>query len=411
MKKTTYLFFLFCALALLSFGSVLVSGKKPASFHLISRESSFRAGEPVALRFSASPDSEIPMLFIIHSYGKTILEPKKEKDKFVFIFPESYSTKTGTISWFLTTENKTLIQGNVEILPSNKSQVYIENYLGPRSILAGGKEFTMMVTVPSDGFDNPLADNTPVLIKHQFLDNISVTTEKTMNFIAWKDIFSENKSGKLLVSSDCSQTATKEIETEIYPNIATDFTINYARNHAFADGNQITKFTTSIIKDAYGNTVSDGTMVTFNITNANQKNLKTFGTTIGGIATAQLLHPDHQDDYIVKAYVTGIATSNRLRIHYNPLIASFNYDFTNQNRTLQVGPLRSFMGQLVPDGIQVKVVVYHGQKAVATLYEESNKGYASFVLPADIYKEKTYRFKITTLGVTQTTETKEYVIN
>jgi hypothetical protein len=30
-------------------------------------------------------------------------------------------------------------------------------------------------------------------------------------------------------------------------------------------GNQITSFTTSIVKDAYDNTVSDGTMVIFHI--------------------------------------------------------------------------------------------------------------------------------------------------
>jgi hypothetical protein len=48
--------------------------------------------------------------------------------------------------------------------------------------------------------DNPVIKNTPVLIKNQFLNNITIDTEKNQDFIAWKNIFSSRPSGKILVS-------------------------------------------------------------------------------------------------------------------------------------------------------------------------------------------------------------------
>jgi hypothetical protein len=91
--------------------------------------------------------------------------------------------------------------------------------------LAGGKEFTMMVTIPTDAFDNPKLENTAVVIKHQFLDNVTTVLKNTKDFVAWKNIYSNTKSGHILASTACGKTTSKEVETEVYPNIATDFLI------------------------------------------------------------------------------------------------------------------------------------------------------------------------------------------
>lgn len=402
MKKAKNILYLFGVLLLLAFGT-MVSEKK-ASFELVSKTPTFIAGNAIKLEFLSTSTSEKLQLFIIHSYGKTLLESGIENGKYVFKIPESYCKKTGEVSWYLIHKNENIDSGTFEIIPNNKTKTVIENYLGPRTIMAGGKEFTMMVTVPTDGFDNPKNENTEVILKHQFLQNVTNLNLKTKDFIAWYNIYSPTKSGKLLVSSECDRIATKEIETEIYPNIATNFTINYARNHEFADGNQITHFTTSIIKDQFGNTVSDGTLVSFLIKTKNNLVLKTFGTTINGFASGQILHPDHQETYTVKGYITGIAESNSITIEYKPVISSFNYSFSNNNRTLRVGPIKSFMNQLVPDGIKVKVVVFHQNKVIKILYQDTTpKGIATFNFSEDFYKENTYQFEISTMGITKKT--------
>lgn len=410
MKKTIYILFSLSILLLLAFGTAVVSNEKTA-FALETKTKTFVAGKNIEIKFSSASKREKPGLFIIHSYGKTLVESTFEKGNYVFKIPENYFQKSGIVSWFLINGNEKVLNGTFEIIPNDKTETIIENYLGPRSILAGEKEFSMMVAVPTDGFDNPKAENTPVIIKHQFLQNITTTNVKTKDFIAWFDIYSPTKSGKLLVSTECEATTTREIETEIYPNIAINFTIYFTRNHDFADGNQITNFTTSIIKDEFGNTVSDGTMVSYIIKTKNNLVLKTFGTTINGIATAKMLHPDHPDLYTVKGFITGIAESNSLVIDYKPIISTFKYRFSEQNRILTVGPIKSFMDQLVPDGIKVVVKVYHNNNLLTTLQEDTSKGVAKFNFSADFYKEKNYRFDITTLGITQKTKTLNYVSN
>lgn len=407
MRKTIYIGFLLTVVLLLAFGTSLETTQKEV-LTLSTKTKYFVAGNEIKIQFSSESKTTNPQLYIIHSYGKTLLEGTYKYGKLSFILPEVYSKKTGTVSWFLIVDEETVAKGIFEIIPNKNTQTQIENYLGPPSILAGGKEFTMMVAVPTDGFDNPVIKNTPVLIKNQFLNNITIDTEKTKDFIAWKNIFSSRPSGKILVSTECKNIATKEIETEVYPNIATNFSINYTRNHDFADGNQITTLSTSIIKDYFDNVVSDGTLVSFIITTQNNTILKTFGTTIKGIAAGQLLHPDHPDFYTVKGYITGIAESSSLNIAYKPILSTFNYTFYDGNRTLIVGPLKSFMNQLVPNGIKVTVKIIHKNKVVATLQEDTSNGIAKFHFPLDFYKEKKYQFEITTLGTTQKSETKYY---
>lgn len=410
MKKITYILFSISILLILAFGTELNTTKKEV-FQLITKTRFFVAGNPVEIEFESNSTTANPKLFVIHSYGKTLIEGKDNSGKITFKLPNLYTKKSGEVSWFLLDNGEKIVEGAFEIIPNNKTKTQIENYLGPRSILAGGAEFTMMVCVPTDAFDNPVTENTAALIKSQFLNSIVTTLKKTKDFIAWKNIYSSNPSGKILVSTESNAISTKEIETEVYPNIATDFSINYKRNHNFADGNQITTLSTSIIRDKFDNIVSDGTMVSFIVSTKNNIVLKTFGTTVNGIATGQILHPDHQDIYNVKGFVTGIAESNTISIDYKPIISTFNYTFSNKNRSLTVGPLKSFMAQLVPEGIKVVVKVFHNNNLVSTLQEDTSKGVAKFTFSADFHKEKNYRFEITTLGITQNSETKNYGTN
>jgi hypothetical protein len=378
------------------------------SFQCITKSKEFSAGSVVKLKFNSESKSTAPQLFVSHSYGKTLLGALVENGNYVFTLPKNYSEKTGNVSWFLIQNNKSHLSGTIQIKPNRNTKTVIENYLGPRKIIAGGKEFSMMVVVPTDGFDNPKADDTSVKLQHQFLQNITSLDLRTKNFIAWYNIYSPNKSGKILVSTSCDDTQSKELETDVYPNIATDFTINYTRNHDYADGNQITTFSTSIIRDQFGNIVSDGTLVYFVIRNKEQLLLKTFGTTISGVATAQTLHPDHPDMFVVKAYVVGVAESNSIAINYKPIANSFDYTFKNQNRTLVVGPIKSFMKQLVPDGINVEVNVFQQNKRILSLKNQTSKGVAIFDIPRDIVREGNYWIEIKTLGITQKTSTLRY---
>lgn len=385
------------ALVLLSVTLLDEKSTTKNTFSCITTQENFVAGKPIIIEFKGNFANK-PQLFIIHSLGRTLLDGVLKDDTIQFNLPEIYANKTGLVSWFLIENNEEKAKGNFQIVPNDETKTNLESYLGPPSTLVGDNHFVMFVTIPTDDFDNPKLPNTDVAIKHQFLNAIATDNEKTKDFIAWKNIYAPRKSGIVLISASCNEALTKEFDAVIYPSIATDFTISYKRNHEFADGNQITKLTTSTLKDEFGNTVSDGTMVTFIIKNKENAILKTFGTTIEGIATGQILHPEKEENYTIKAFVNGISKSNSIEIAYKSINPTVEFSFSKDNRTIIVGPIKSFMNQIVPDGIKVNLNIYHKDKLVETIAENSNKGKAEFYLSPEFYKEKSYRFEIETLG-------------
>lgn len=407
IKKIPYYILPIMAFFLFVFAKIKTN-EKAATFSIQNIAKTYTAGNAISISFTTESKTATADLYLIHSYSKIIVNAKNENGKLTFKLPLFFAEKTGSVIWHLLSKNSKASTGTFKIVPNNTTTTKIENYLGPRTILTGKQNFTMMVVVPTDGFDNPKEDNTAVIIKDQFQEDITSEQKNTANFIAWKNIYSRVKSGKMLVSSQCEQTTTKEIETDIYPSIATNFSITYERNHDFADGNQITKLTTSKITDQFGNLVSDGTLVAFYITNATNMVLKTYAATINGIAIGQILHPDHGDTYNIKAFVTGMAESQPIKISYQPLIKSFPYTFSKENREITVGPLKSFMNQIVPNGIKVVLEIYHNNQLVETLQLDSYDGLVKFYLSPSFYKEKEYQFLIHTLGITQKTEIKKY---
>ena len=191
------------------------------------------------------------------------------------------------------------------------------------------------------------------------------------------------------------------------PAIPTDFKISATRPHDYADGNQVTTFTTSIIKDKQNNVVSDGTFVSFFIKNKNENILKTTGTTIDGIATSKMIHPDYADSWSIKAYVDGMSESNSISLSYKQVITDFEVNFTENNRLITVGPLQSFMQQMIPDGLHVKLHIYKNNTKIETLTKTSFNGYATFKLKPAIYEDGNYDFSIETAGLNKEFKTKK----
>ena len=266
MRKSSYISFFIVIAMLISAFSIKTVNPKTIFFKLETIEKTFLAGTEVALTFSTE-DGKSPLLFINNSYGSTLISPKKKETKLIFIIPSVFSKKAGILNWSLIYEGKYQLKNSIEILPNIATKTTIESYLGPRSIQAGKRDYSMFVIIPTDIYDNPLPENTSVKINEQFLDNITSTEEKTKNLIAWNTIMAKEKAGSILVSSSCKTTNSNELTTVIYPSNPTNFLISFNRNHNFADGNQITEITTSKILDEFGNTISDGTIVEFNIEN------------------------------------------------------------------------------------------------------------------------------------------------
>lgn len=395
--KFTYLFIFG-----LLFISAINSFKKSDNidnFQLLTTETEFVADTKIELNFS-SINEKLPKLYLSNSYGTTILKPNLLNGVLNFQLPESISKKTGIVTWKLLLDTVKL-SGSFNINPKQEVST-LETYIGPPSIVAGGTDFSMIVIIPTDLFDNPLLDNTEVNVRHLFLKDLSNKAHFTKNRFAYQNIYSPALSGRILVSSESLNKNSKEYDVNVLPAIPNDFTISYKRNHAFADGNQVTSFFTSTIKDQYGNIVSDGTYVEYFIRTDSNVILKTSGTTIRGVATAKMIHPDHEENWIVKAFIEGMAESNVLELMYEPVISDFEISFSENKRIITIGPLKSFMSQLIPDGIEVKISIYQNDSKMSTITKSSFEGFAIFKLNANTFPNDTYTLKIEAVGIEKT---------
>ncbi|MCG8238688.1 hypothetical protein [Tenacibaculum finnmarkense] len=371
---------------------------------LLTQQKEFIAGDTILLKFNAN-NAKNYQIYCSNSYGSTLVNSEIDNNKIIFKIPPYVSNKTGIVNWKIVND-KNNISGQFKIISKSKP-ISLETYLGPPSIEAGRIDYTMLVVIPTDDLDNPLKKGTSVKVKHQFLKSERKVKVLTDNLIAFKKIYSPLKSGRMLISSASLGLNSKEYSLNIMPAIGTDFKLFFKRNHKYADGNQITTFYTSIIKDKNKNVISDGSFVDFFITNKKGNMLKTAGTTINGIAYAKMIHPEFEDNWKVKAYITGISESKILKISYKKIIEKFDINFSNNNRTVKIGPLKSFMNQMIPDGLKVKLAIYKDEKLLNDIIRKSKDGFVYFNLNSNIYENGNYTIKITAAAVTKIFEAKK----
>ena len=388
------LFLIFFQLIVLSFFAQ--ESSSVTSISLLSTKNEFVAGETIILEFTSKIKNNF-QLYCANSYGSSVISSKILDHRITFEIPYFLSKKKGILSWTLINSEET-ISGNISIRSKIQPRT-METYLGPPSIEAGGIDYAMLVLIPSDSLDNPIRNNSKVIVKHQFLKSEKQDTIFTDKLITYKTFFSPLKSGRMIISSESFGLNSKESDVNIMPAIATNFKLFVRRNHDYADGNQITTFYTSVIKDKNNNIISDGSYIEFFITNKNNNILKTTGTTINGIAKAKIIHPDFEENWKIKAYFIGISESDILKIKYKKVIEDFNVTLLNKNRNIKIGPLKSFMNQMIPDGLSVKLSIYKNNILINELYKESNKGYSDFYLDPNIFENNTYKIIVTTAGI------------
>ena len=390
-EKFTYLFV---------FGFVLLTSftflqNKEDNIKLLTTQTDFKVGSSVILKFSSSTTKSV--LYCSNSYGSTLVNPIFEDDMLQYHIQQHMSNKIGVINWQLINNTQTL-SGQINMKPKAEVST-METYIGPPSIEAGETDYSMVVVIPTDSLDNPIPDNSLIQVKHQFLDSEQTDEVITKNLIAYKNIYSYKESGRILVSSSAMNTNSKEFTIDVTSAIPTNFNIAYSRPHQYADGNQITAFNTSIIKDKQNNVVSDATYVLFLIEDDKGNILRTSGTTINGVASAKMIHPDKASNWTVKAFVEGMAESNVISLNYKQVVEDFTVNFSEDGRTITVGPIKSFMQQLIPDGLQVKLKVYANETLLESEIKTSYNGFVTFKLKPETINKGTYNIVLETAGI------------
>ncbi|MFV9484974.1 invasin domain 3-containing protein [Christiangramia sp. ASW11-125] len=350
------------------------------------------AGEELLLTFNTT--SAEALLILKNAYGSTAIKAEKSNNS-VFKVPKFMSDKSGILRWKYLNK-KSSRSGEINILPQTTPKL-IETYFGPRSIQAGYDDFSMLVSIPTDSLDNPLADGTSVNISEFFQGSLWQQDFQMEHMFAWKNINTREKAGKITVATSAEGVAGKEMISNVYPSLASDFSITTNSEHLHADGNQVTQLITSPITDDFGNIVSDGTSVEFVVETEKGLRLKTSANTINGVATAQLLHPEEAGSWSIQANVTGMAISNSLSIEFEPVLTEIPHDISDRNIT--VGPLKSFMNQSLPDGAEVHFQIVLENEDIYKEKVPTQDGVANFKIPKTIALENIRVISVKTMGV------------
>ncbi|WP_378178661.1 hypothetical protein [Aquimarina sp. SS2-1] len=402
MKLNKVIYLLFLMILVLGFTVInpINSGIQEIDVVAVHNKTDYIAGDEIVLKFKTNKRIEANLL-LESSYCKTHLNSQQQDEMLIFKIPSSISEKKGVLHYKLIFNTKELHSGRLNIKASDKIKTPLESYLGPTSIIAGGIDYGMITVLPSDVFDNPIEDSTLISIKHQFLETEKNSEFYTKDFIVWNNIYSYEKSGRILVSAHTAKTASKEFTLDVFPAQAQDFDLYTSKKHEYADGNQIIEFSTSIIKDAYGNVISDGRLVEFSIVTANQERLRTTGTSINGVATGYMVHPVSETTWDIQAFIPEMAQSNKLTMTFKSSVKDYEIQFSKTNRKITVGPILSFMNQIIPDGAIISLSIENDNKMIDTLSEFSSEGFVEFNMSEDFFPNGKYTVEINGMGITK----------
>lgn len=408
MKYFFYILILFLLSCSNKNPEVIVHNRIPLTITYEPIVDEFNAGDTIQLVFTKSGDGS-PSLLISGSYGNSVLTPISRNNKLVFIIPPEFSKTVGICRWCLINDNSILKNGQIKIKPKYTKKPNLETYLGPRSIIAGGEDYSMLVVSATDTFDNPILDGRDIEVNQQFKSVRSSYIIKNKNFVAYKNLYSTNETGSLFFGVKVNKAVSKEMSSAVYPALPINFTISTQQNHPYADGNQILMISTNKIRDKYGNLMSDGTLVNFTIKTNKQEIMSCIGLTQNGIASAKILHPSTPSSWFITAHINGAAMSNKLTLKFKQSTYDFSVYYDPKYKILEVKDIRSYMNQLVPDGIIINCIISDMNGEIVYMTDLSSRsGKGMLDLNPIFLEDDSYNITTKLMGIEKSIKIKMY---
>ncbi|UZO82267.1 hypothetical protein NBT05_07265 [Aquimarina sp. ERC-38] len=397
-KKYILLAGFFFAVICTALSFVLITPTSITKIELLNDHLIYTAGDTIELSFKTNQPKEVQLL-ITTAYGNQIIKGEITSNNILkFILPDFISKQAGVVTFQLLDQEKLLYQNTLRIQYNPELQNVLESYLGPTRITTEVSDFSMLTVIPTDIFDNPITDSTEIRIKKQFEIQETENLMYTEHSLAWQKISTSQKSGKMLIAASTPNSASKEFSLNIYPTHAENFKVFATRKHPYADGNQTLTLYTSVIKDRFDNTVSDGQYVEFLIIDEQGTVTVASGTTINGVAKTFLVHPDEKSIWTCTAQIPSFAVSEALSLSFLPALSDFPVNFKND--TIHVGPIRGYLNQLLPDGSAISLRISTNHKENIKMHKKSVNGKVKFIINPNAYKiANPVTVEIKTMGI------------
>ncbi len=280
----------------------------------------------------------------------------------------------------------------------------MDAYLGPRTVIADGAHFVMIVTVPTDRLGNPVEEGTDVdyLITRADLA-VEEAIAPTQHLLSWLEVDSSTVAGRARIGAQITTSGGLPLPTAETSEREGDGPITAAERtflevagvpvaHSLdlldavpvADGQALIRVRTTVLEDRFGNVLPDGTVVILDADGVGGIR-RINGQTNAGRAEFTYEVPEQAGAVTLKATASGVS-GEPLRLRFDSAIESFTGSIDPQLEAVlvNVGPVRSIRGSYVPEGTvaEVTMVGADGEEIVRRVDLTLGAGTAFF--PSDV---------------------------
>ncbi|MBP1464903.1 hypothetical protein EYB53_004190 [Candidatus Chloroploca sp. M-50] len=344
------------------------------------------AGKPltvVAERLDA-PDGLEALLLAQGSYGPVLYRARFQGGRAEFHLPGEDTRVAGLVAL---TARAGAAEGHADLtITPGEVVAPLTALVGPRTIIADGAHWGTAAVIPFDSHGNPVAAGTPVefyLVRpNARTETISTTVQ---HLVGWERVWSATVAGRTTVIVRVGQAHGHEASLTETPGWPVRFALSAPPRGLPADGRQLVALRTSPIVDRYGNQMLDGTLVTF-VVEAPDSTLRLIPAyTINGVAEAYLQSPATPGRLTAYATLYGVK-SLPLRLDFKPGLAvgtiavRASVDQKTGIVTLEAGPLLGNLGQLVPEGTEVRFTLAGPEGWTQTFTAATEDGWARLEL-------------------------------
>ena len=349
-----------------------------------------------AIIIEAHGDDYIPALKLWNSIGSTLIEGTAGVGTTQYAIPSSYCKISGVLRYCL---GKTC--GEINILPTEEL-ASLEGYIGPTTAVTGDRGSYMMVGIGTDKYDNTVQEHTAITANNYRDGKVSSRILQSKNGIVHNLYDSGTTVGNASMSLNHQSITTQEYKVAIGPNEAQPYAIRAITEHNKADGNSLISFKTDLIKDAYGNAIADGSLITWFVSGTGSKSvLKSY--TIDGRSTVEITHPAQAEIMEISASI-GQVNSNTIILQFESGLQS--YEIAAENQIIKIGPMRSYLGQYIPDGFPIEIRVLAGEQTIVDWISlQSKDGYAQYDISPHINlqngTDQQHKIEVRSGGITQ----------
>lgn len=338
---------------------------------------------PFTIQISPSLDA-IPIdIMAIGTFGTSLQRLESRRGMAEGELPADFTRFAGAVTLRVQVDD-VAAEHDVQIAPAEAIDPVIP-LVGPRSIVADGQDWTMLVATPRDRYTNPVAEGTEVeiAVQHPGASQPRVLKPIVRHLLAWQRITSRTTAGKMFIGTRSGDAFSPERMVLEVPGLPVPFALTTDFPQYEADGRRLVRIDSEEIKDKYGNVLLDGTALLL-LVEIDGKLVRSIPTNIvDGRIYATLKAPKHEESMIVKGWIAGVE-SEPLQVDFEQGLAvrPINVQVIQSKDSIEIiaGPILGPLNQYIPDGSEVRFVLTDEMGHTQSFIQVSDFGYSRLVI-------------------------------